>query len=78
MHGQYLEFPPTARAEYYDDDAEDYQHDDHKIMRRGELLLRGFHHHDLDGDETEDLHDDDDLDNDDTEEVETFIGRFSW
>ena len=47
-------------------------------MRRGELLLRGFHHHDLDGDETEDLHDDDDdRDNDDTEEVETFIGRFS-
>ena len=45
----------------------------------GELLLKGFHHHDLDGDETEDLHDDDDdLDNDDTEEVETFIGRFSW
>ena len=67
MHGQYLEFPPTDRAKYYDD----------HNRRRRELLLKGFHHHDLDGDETEDLHDDDDLDNDDTEEVETFIGRFS-
>ena len=49
-----------------------------KTLRRGKVLLRGFRHHDLDGNDNEDIHDDDDdLDNDDTKEVETFIGRFS-